>query len=299
MTIGAALLTGVLVFTVMYKMLTPKPANHPTVAGTISIENPVAPLPGGNLLQNPWFADATCSGPSLDSWTSVPADPDHQWTASNKPTNPSPITGCATASRVSVGEEDGMAATVQPNKDVKLYQIVSANPDNKYLVYDMYWVTHTINYGTVTVYGSDSKDPDGTWTKVWTPFNYSVSRQLVPPTGVDKVTWLWKCYSQHYAECAGAPELPVNTTLSKGYPFYKVELSASLPAKTGGLKTTGMYFGAFASADDVPAPEPAVSISPIPATSPSPRVKPSASPTTSPSVTSVPSPTASASPRTR
>lgn len=239
-------------------MLATHPSQRPveeTVAGVTTLQYPVNELPGGNLLKNPWFANGDCSGPSMGYWTSVPNDTDHRWTASDKPTNPSPLSGCATAARISVGEMDGtLAATVQPNKDVSMYQIVGANPDNKTLVFNMYWVTHTMNKSVVAIYGGDSNDPNGSWTKVWTPFNYSVKNTLVPPSSVaDRVTWLWKCYSEHLSECGNAPKLPATTTLSKGYPYYKVEFLANLPPVTGGYKLTGVYFSSVASPDAVPA----------------------------------------------
>lgn len=235
---------------------------------------PVAQLPADNLIKNPWFSSPDCSSPALSPWVSVPNQPDHSWTASDKPSNPSPAGGCVTSARVSVGE-DGKAATVRPNEDVKMYQIVAANPANTKLTFDMYWVMHTANYATVTVYGGNSGDPNGSWTKVWMPFSYSLSEYLIPPSGVDQ-SWIWKCYSEHYPECADAPQLPVSTTLATGYPYYKIEFATSLPPVTGGYKLTGVYLSASGSGNNPPAPSvsPAVSPKASPTLPPSASVKP-------------------------
>lgn len=235
-------------------------------APPITLIYPVAQLPSDNLIKNPWFRNENCTAPALSPWVSVPNLPDHSWTASDKPSNPSPSDGCATSARISVGE-DGLAATVKPNQDVKMYQIVAANPAQKNLVFDMYWVIHTANYTTVNVYGGQSADPNGSWTKVWTPFNYSINETLIPPSGVNQ-SWIWKCYSEHYPECGDAPQLPATTTLSTGYPYYKIEFSASLPPVTGGHKLTGVYF-ATTGAGGIP-PAPSVLPSGTPKISPTP-----------------------------
>lgn len=252
---------------------------------------PVAELPSDNLIQNPWFRDDGCDKPQLAPWVSVPDLPTHQWTASNKPSNPSPASGCETSGRISVGE-DGAAVTVQPNQDVKMYQIVAANPSNKNLVFDMYWVVHTMNIGTVTVYGSTSNDPNGTWTKVWTPFSYSISKQITPPAGTTSAAvWLWDCYSNHKPDCADAPELPAATTISQGYPYYKIEFLSNLPAISGGFKQTGIYFTAKGSGINPTPPIPTPSPSPVSSVKPSATPRAKASPTVSPRATTKPTPT--------
>lgn len=259
---------------------------------------PVPELPSNNLLQNPWFRDENCDEPGFAPWVSVPSLPDHQWTASNKPTNPSPASGCVTAGRISIGE-DGTAATVQPNQDIRMYQIVTANPSNKNLIFDMYWVVHTMNVGTVTVYGGTSADPNGTWTKVWTPFSYSVTKQLTPPSGVSPVVWLWNCYSNHLPECADAPQLPATTTLTQGYPYYKIEFLSNLPPVTGGFKQTGIYFTASGDGENPPPPTPSSSpkVSPSSTPKPSASVKPSSTPKVSPTPRPTPSPKYSPRPK--
>lgn len=203
---------------------------------------PVSNLPADNLIQNPWFADKNinCVNPKLEPWISMPELVTHAWTASNKPSNPNPLAGCYTAARISTGRIGG-GETVLPDQDIKLYQVVKADPSQTKAIFDMYWVTHTVNKGIVKVYGSSSSDPNSNWTELWTPFSYSKASQLFPPKGEDQA-WLWRCYSEHYAECSDAPKLPATTTFSKGYPYYKIEFTFNLPSGAGGFKHTGVYF---------------------------------------------------------
>ncbi len=260
----------------------------------------VPALAGNNLIQNPWFTDSNCQ-PTLAPWVSEPNLANHQWTASNKPSNPSPAGGCVTANRVSVGEDDGLGATVQPNQDIRLSQVVAANPANKYLSFDMYYVLHTLNKGMVTVYGGPSTT--GPWTKVWVPFDYNTQTYVVPPAGQSQ-SWIWKCYSEHYAECASSPKLPVSTNLSVGYPYYKIELLTNLPPVTGGFKSTGIQFTATGSSTNPP-PLPVPSVSPSATSTPKPTISPK--PTGTPAIMPpnarrtrpTPKPSPSATPRTR
>lgn len=271
--VGILLFLGVVIVTASLQ----QPTDDRTQASS-NVLYPVPHLPSDNLIVNPWFADNTCV-PKLEPWVSVPNQTNHQWTASNKPSNPTSPSGCDTAGRISVGESDGEnGATVQPNQDVKLYQIVSANPSHRYLVFDMYWVLHTANTAKVTVYGSNQPDPNGNWTQVWVPFNYSEQNQIIPPAGVgQRQVWLWQCYSEATGECADAPKLPATAQISTGYAYYKIELMANLPPVTGGYKQTGIYFAARADGSQTPP------VATPPATPPGataePSVKPSATPT--------------------
>jgi hypothetical protein len=55
---------------------------------------------------------------------------------------------------------------------------------------------------------------------------------------------LWR----HYSELTDL----VTTTLPTGYPFYKVEIHAKLPDKSGGFKITGVYFAATPESAETP-----------------------------------------------
>lgn len=227
----------------------------------------VPDLPSDNLIVNPWFSSPLCD-PQLTPWVSVPNQDNHQWTASDKSSNPIPPSGCDTAGRISVGRgNDDAGSTVQPNQDIRLHQVVEANPSNKFLTFDMYWVAHTINTLKVTVYGSNSAN--GPWQEVWVPFEHSIASQLVPPPVENRVVWLWKCYSEHFPECSDAPVLPATTELDQGFAYYKVEFLANLPEETGGFKHTGVYFSASADGTPMPSSTPP-SISPPPTPNPTP-----------------------------
>jgi len=188
-------------------------------------------LPADNLLKNPWFR--TGNRPSLEHWVS-----DAYWTASNKHGNPTPDDVEGTAARISTGRTDEQRGkTVDAGVETCLYQIVSADPSLTKLKFDMYWVTHTVNPVTVRVYGGPSRE--GPWTEVWKPFHHVQTTSLRPKSGSRRGQDLWKDFSD-LTDLA-------TTTLSLGYPHYKLEIRATLPDKSGGLKITGVYFTAVAA----------------------------------------------------
>ncbi len=212
----------------------------------------VPQLPSDNLLKNPWFRDSL-NKPSLQDWVDATGPLGH-WVASDKPGNPSPDNAVGTSARISVGEEGGLAATIPVNYPAYLYQVVPADPSKKTLKFDMYWVTHTVKPVTVTVYGSNSAN--GPWTQVWVPFNKTFTQAYVPPAGSGPANaYLWNYYSNMTDM--------VSTTISTGYPYYKLQVYAVLPDEAGGLKLTGMYF-ANGSAPIVPNPDPDPDPIPVP-----------------------------------
>jgi len=84
----------------------------------------------------------------------------------------------------------------------------------------MYWVTILMVRVEVKVYGADS--PDGPWDLVWTPF-------LEPNAHFPR----WR------------PIELVETTLSQGHEYYKLEVHGLSPPDDGGaMKVTGLYFSA-------------------------------------------------------
>jgi hypothetical protein len=144
-----------------------------------------------------------------------------------------------TAARISSGRTDQeRGKTVDVGVETCFYQILAADPSHTMLKFHMYWVTHTVNPVTVTVYGG--KSPDGPWTAVWKPFHHVQTKSVMPKSGSHRGQDLWKDYS-------GKTEL-VTTTLPHGYPHYKLEVRATLPDKNGGLKITGVYFTALPAA---------------------------------------------------
>lgn len=238
---------------------------------SIALSFQVPSLPSGNLLSNPWFR--TQSEPveaSLDGWTRVVQN-QVGWGLSHKASNPSPniiISGrcgfepvyCGTAARWA--EQDGV---IYPNIDAVLYQVVSADSNDRQLKFMTHWVTHIMEVAEVTIYGSSSNN--GPWTKLWVPFFHSQYSNPAPP---DDQSELW----QHTGM--------VETTLAKGYNYYKVEIHGRYPQPPSptvavGFKLTGIYF-TTASTNATPGPTQTPSTSPTP--------KPS----------SMPSPTSTASP---
>jgi len=162
----------------------------------------------------------------MDSWIS-----DVKWGATDKDGNPTPDEVLGTAARISTGRgESQVGQTVQPGVDTYLYQIIAADPAKRTLKFDMYWVTHTVNPGEVTIFGGES--PDGPWNELWKPFYQVHTKAIIPESrrGQD----LWKYYSD-------STDLAV-TTLFRGWPYYKLEVHAILPDESGGFKTTGIYF---------------------------------------------------------
>ncbi len=206
----------------------------------------VSPLPGDNLVTNPWFTSGSnTSLASLDGWTNVLKN-GLGWGPSDKSQNPSPYGDVGTAARWA--EVNG---TVYPDVDVYLYQVISADSSERKLQFSSWWVSHRVDILEYTVYGSASAQ--GPWTKVWTPFAVSVAVEEQPASG-DKDD-LWKN--------TGVKEI----TLSQGYPYYKLEIHARYPkplTTTGsqgvGLKVTGIYFSTQSAGSGTNNPAPTVTV---------------------------------------
>ena len=145
----------------------------------------VPQLPSDNLVQNPWFR---CGAkPCMESWVA----PNGYFGASDKDGNPTPDNVLGTAARISTGRGDDEAgATVDPNVDAYLYQIIQADSSETELKFDMYWVTHTV-IAQVNVYGGNSAS--GPWTSLWQPFNQTYLKPIIPESGLGQD--LWKYYS--------------------------------------------------------------------------------------------------------
>jgi hypothetical protein len=185
----------------------------------------VPSLPKDNLLKNPWFRD------KLEPWVG-----DGHWQGNTtKWGNPSPDEKMGSSARISTGRrtDSDIGKSVDVGKDAYLYQVVAADPANKTLKFDMYWVTHTLNPGEVNIYGGPSAK--GPWKHLWRPFHQVHKKAVRPPMGRSGNV-LWKHYSD-LTELA-------TTTIPVGYPYYKLEVHANLPDKSGGFKITGLYFSA-------------------------------------------------------
>lgn len=220
----------------------------------------VSPLPGDNLVTNPWFnSGSNTSLASLDGWTNVLKN-GVGWIPSDKDQNPSPYGEMGTAARWAEMNE-----VVYPNVDVYLYQVISADSAQRKLRFSTWWVSHRVDVLEYTVYGSSSAQ--GPWTKVWTPLSVSVAVEEKPASG-DKDD-LWKN--------TGLKE----TTISTGYPYYKLEIHARYPqplttagSQGVGLKVTGVYFSTQLAGSEPNNPEPTVTVTKtrLPGTSPTPVV---------------------------
>jgi hypothetical protein len=251
----------------------------------------VDPLPIDNLIQNPWFRSTTNpTRAGLDSWIDVK----NYWTLSQKISNPSPdefISGrcnpstptyCGTAAKLAA--DDGNAIV---GVDSYLYQIVPADPTHKKLKFFVHWVAHLVDPFEVKIFGGDQIN--GPWNHIWTPLNQVVLTLLQPPPGYD-TSWLWTEMT------SWTP--PVETVLSNGYLFYKVEIRAKLPSPEG-FKLTGVYF-ATEYTNDLP---PTATSTPFvtPTQSPTPtayRQTPTPTPGTTFTPTATNTQTAAASPTT-
>ena len=157
--------------------------------------------------------------------------------------NPTPDDEAGSAARISTGRraDSDVGKTVDIGKDAYLYQVVAANPANKTLKFDMFWVTHTVNPGEVDVYGGPSET--GPWTQLWRPFHQVHLKPVRPPEGRSG-NLLWR----HYSDLTDL----VTTTIPAGHPYYKIVVRGNLPDKSGGFKITGIYFSA--TSESVPAP---------------------------------------------
>ena len=206
----------------------------------------VPQLPSDNLVQNPWFR---CGAkPCMESWVA----PNGYFGASDKDGNPTPDNVLGTAARISTGRGDDEAgATVDPNVDAYLYQIIQADSSETELKFDMYWVTHTV-IAQVNVYGGNSAS--GPWTSLWQPFNQTYLKPIIPESGRGQDLW------KYYSDLTDLETM----NLSKGYPYYKLEVHAVLPDEFGGFKITGIYF----AAGDSPATSPGTTPGTKPGTTP-------------------------------
>jgi len=208
----------------------------------------VDPLPPDNLVYNPWFRDpADPTRPSLAGWTDSAGESQY-WSTSQKLSNPSPdefVAGpcgrepgyCGTSARLNT--TPGKSGGISPvGADAYLYQIIPADPNNTRLKYFAHWVAHAIDPAEVTIYGGET--PEGPWTEVWRPFHVVLEYEAKPPPGEGQ-DWLWK------TNTASTP--PVEMTLAKGYPYYKLEIHARLVSQdTSAFKITGIYFTALPAA---------------------------------------------------
>lgn len=214
----------------------------------------VDPLPSDNLVYNPWFRDPVeLTRSSLAGWTDA-AGEDQNWSTSQKLSNPSPdefIAGpcgskpgyCGTSARLNTtpGKSGGIGPV---GADAYLYQVIPADKENTHLKYSAYWVAHAIDPAEVTIYGAET--PEGPWTEVWRPFYVVLEYEAKPPKGEGQ-DWLWK------TNTASTP--PVETTLPRGYPYYKLEIHARLVSvDTSAFKITGIYFTALPAAAHMAVP---------------------------------------------
>jgi hypothetical protein len=205
-------------------------------------------LPPDNLVYNPWFRDpADPTRSSLAGWTDA-AGENQYWSTSQKLSNPSPdefVAGpcggepgyCGTSARLNTtpGKSGGTGGV---GADAYLYQVIPADPENTRLKYFAHWVAHAIDPAEVTINGGET--PEGPWVQVWRPFHAVLKYEAKPPPGEGQ-DWLWK------ANTASTP--PVETTLSRGYPYYKLEIHARLVSQdTSAFKITGIYFTALPAA---------------------------------------------------
>ena len=185
----------------------------------------VDPLPDNNLIENPWFREG--NQPSLAGWTDA-AGSNVIWSLSQKQSNPGPDQVLGTSARLAFGSGQG-GGTGQAGVDAYLYQVVAADPSLNHLLFKIHWVTQWIDRATVTIYGGDSAD--GPWTAVWVPLD------------VDQSTSTGGAWTQ--------TEL-LDTTIAKGFPFYKIELYGRYPeGRQQGVKYTGVYFSVDGNAGEV------------------------------------------------
>ena len=200
---------------------------------------PVDPLPEDNLISNPWFRSTrNPNAASLDGWTDA-AGPDTYWLEDQSSISPSPdmvVSGvcgnqpayCGTAARYhpNPGFRFTKARGI-PGVDAYLYQVVSANSSHRKLKFFTHWTNHIIDIAEVTIYGSDSSN--GPWSRAWVPFTLKQDVLTKPPPGNKSALWFHTDF--------------LETTISRGYNYYKVEMHARFSEPDGvGIKFTGLYF---------------------------------------------------------
>lgn len=193
---------------------TPRPSG--TITPTNSPYGPiipplVPPLPADNLVLNPWFRDLSdLIGPSMQYWTVDFGT----WSATYKWHNPSPD---------NLGDQSHTAADISAHGppcqgvDCYFHQVVSANPSNKTLKFQIYWITIMMDENWAVIYGGNSVS--GPWTEVWQPFHVYNTHNLG-----------WRQSG------------PSQTTIATGYSYYKIVLHARSEAGGGDNKLTGVYF---------------------------------------------------------
>lgn len=168
-------------------------------------------LPDDNLITNPWFRDATNTTASHDGWTVGP-----EWGLSQKNHNPTPDEVQGTSARLGIPK-----ATF--GVDSYIEQILEADPTLTVLRFQTWQVSRNLHQAQATIYGSES--PDGPWEAVWQPWYEENS----------SVNWI---------------QTPlVETTLTQGFPYYKVEFMCNYWQGTAGCKFTGVYFTAAAESN--------------------------------------------------
>lgn len=237
----------------------------------------VPDLPGDNLVNNAWFNNGSnTSIASLEGWTNVLKN-GVGWGPSDKDQNPSPYSETGTSARWAEINE-----TVYPNVDVYLYQIIEADSSHKNLKFSTWWVSHRIDILEYTVFGGSSSN--GPWTKVWTPFSVSVDVEERPESGNKDDLW----------KNTGIME----TTISTGYAFYKLEIHARYPeplTTTGsqgvGVKVTGVYFATQSTVAATATPEPAATSTRGSGATSTPTKLPTSTPTSAPTNTPTSVPT--------
>jgi len=184
----------------------------------IPTSQPDPPM-GVNLINNPWFRDASDNTKGgLDGWSQATVL--GEWGVSQKGSNPSPDNVVGTAARWGDSAIAGNITGV-PGIDAYLFQVVSAGKTHSTLVVQLWFVTLDIDEVKVSIYGSESKN--GPWTEVWVPWQSTTGSM---PRGK------WN-------------QTPVLTTeLEKTFGFYKFELHGRYKDTDGtaAVKYTGVYF---------------------------------------------------------
>lgn len=204
----------------------------------------VAPLPGDNLIANPWLTKVVNGQLRLDT-TGWVFEGNPTWGTGNaKPDCPGPAPR-ATSFTLRWARQSGQTPEFHPNIEVRVHTVVAANSTHRTIKFFMHWVMHRMTLKTV-VYGGPSAN--GPWTQVWTAFDHTETVDFHPSPGEPR-SEAWK----HFTSMPGMFDdwfAPVarTTVLPQGYPYYRVQLRASYPnpdsTASGGVggKVTGLYF---------------------------------------------------------
>jgi hypothetical protein len=138
---------------------------------------------------------------------------DEQWTIAGTKRDSLRDIGIPDCAKVGPPTYNGLGI---PGQTAVLYQDVAANPEQRTLHLRFWMIEVRPRWTAVTVYGADSAD--GPWSEVWQP--HQAER------------------AQHDFEL-----FDYQTTLDKGYPFYRVEFSGAIPDDNSlGFKLTGVEF---------------------------------------------------------